>query len=206
MFSSVSSLIAVQSYCLEFLKLIGLTSVSVKMFIFGCTGSLLLCGLFASWVERGLLSSCGALTSPCDGVSCCRACALGHAGFSSCSMCPQQLWLRGLAAPWHVGSSWIRDRTCVSCFGRQILYPRATREACSSLFLSLATCLPNKLILIDPGSLSCFPRVSWITCPLAALAFVTLFCPFCVPDSVKHYLPSAEFTCLPPYLCWWCVP
>ena len=72
--------------------------------------------------------------------------------------------------------------------------------------LSLATCLPNKLILIDPGSLSCFPRVSWITCPLAALAFVTLFCPFCVPDSVKHYLPSAEFTCLPPYLCWWCVP
>ena len=84
MFSNVSSLIAVQSYCLEFLKLIGLTSVSVKMFIFGCAGSLLLCGLFSSWVEQGLLSSCGALTSGCDGVSCCRACALGHAGFSSC--------------------------------------------------------------------------------------------------------------------------
>ena len=34
-----------------------------------------------------------------------------------------------LVAPRHVGSSWIRDQTCVSCFGRQILYHWATREA-----------------------------------------------------------------------------
>ena len=26
----------------------------------------------------------------------------------------QQLWLRALVASWHVGSSWTRDRTCVS--------------------------------------------------------------------------------------------
>ena len=27
----------------------------------------------------------------------------------------QQSWFRGSVAPWHVGSSWIRDRTQVSC-------------------------------------------------------------------------------------------
>ena len=35
----------------------------------------------------------------------------------------------GLVAPWHVGSFQIRDRTRVSCVGRQILYHWATREA-----------------------------------------------------------------------------
>ena len=35
----------------------------------------------------------------------------------------------GLAAPWHVGSSRIRNQTHASCIGRQILYPWATREA-----------------------------------------------------------------------------
>ena len=34
----------------------------------------------------------------------------------------QQLWHMGLVAPWHVGSSHIRDRTHVSCIGRKILY------------------------------------------------------------------------------------
>ena len=43
----------------------------------------------------------------------------------------QQLWPMGLVAPWHVGSSWIRDQTLVSCTGRRILYYRATREALS---------------------------------------------------------------------------
>ena len=44
-----------------------------------------------------------------------------HAGFSSCGMRAQELWLTGLVAPWHVGSSQTRDRTCVPCIGRQIL-------------------------------------------------------------------------------------
>ena len=35
----------------------------------------------------------------------------------------------GLAAPRHVGSSWIRDWTCVSCISRRILYHWATRDA-----------------------------------------------------------------------------
>ena len=34
-----------------------------------------------------------------------------------------------LVTPWHVGSSWIRDQTPISCVGRWILYHWATREA-----------------------------------------------------------------------------
>ena len=41
----------------------------------------------------------------------------------------QQLWLTGLAAPRHVGSSQTRARTRVPCIGRQILNHCATREA-----------------------------------------------------------------------------
>ena len=33
----------------------------------------------------------------------------------------------GLVAPWHVGSSWPRERTCVPCIGRWILNHCATR-------------------------------------------------------------------------------
>ena len=41
----------------------------------------------------------------------------------------QYLWQTGLVALRHVGSSWTRDRTCVSYIGRQILYHCVTREA-----------------------------------------------------------------------------
>ena len=51
---------------------------------FGCAGSLLLCGLFCSYGEQGLLSSCCVRASYCGGFSYCRAQALGHAGFNSC--------------------------------------------------------------------------------------------------------------------------
>ena len=39
----------------------------------------------------------------------------------------QYLWLTGLVALQHVGSSWTRDRTRVPCIGRQILNHCATR-------------------------------------------------------------------------------
>ena len=39
------------------------------------------------------------------------------------------MWLTGLVALRHVGSSQTRARTCVSCIGRQILNHCATREA-----------------------------------------------------------------------------
>ena len=41
----------------------------------------------------------------------------------------------GLLALKHVGSPQIRDQTCVSCIGRQILYHWATREALLFIFL-----------------------------------------------------------------------
>ena len=41
----------------------------------------------------------------------------------------------GLVAPWHVGSSQTRARTCVPCISRQILNPCTTREAPSGEFL-----------------------------------------------------------------------
>ena len=41
----------------------------------------------------------------------------------------QQLWLTGLVAPRHVGSSQARARTRVPCIGRQTLNHCATREA-----------------------------------------------------------------------------
>ena len=46
----------------------------------GCAGSSLLLRLFSSW---------GTQASHCGGFSCCRAWALGHTGFSSCSIWAQ---------------------------------------------------------------------------------------------------------------------
>ena len=48
-------------------------------------GSSLLCRLFSSCSEQGLLSSWGVWASHCGSFSCCRIWALGHTGFSSCS-------------------------------------------------------------------------------------------------------------------------
>ena len=45
----------------------------------------------------------------------------------------QKLWHRGSVVLWHVGSSWIRDRTHVSCTGRQVLYHWVTREALGAI-------------------------------------------------------------------------
>ena len=55
------------------------------------------------------------------GLSCC--------GAQAPDAQAQQLWLTGLVAPWHVGSSQTRARTCVPCIGRQIRNHCATREA-----------------------------------------------------------------------------
>ena len=49
------------------------------VFIFGCAGSLLLCGLFSSCREWGPLSSCDVQASHCDGFSC--GAQAGHVGF-----------------------------------------------------------------------------------------------------------------------------
>ena len=91
---------------------------------------------------------------PCNHLILCRPCLLlvavskGCAGFSL-QWLPlwftgaQYLLHLGLDAPQHVGSSQNRDRTLVSCIGRQVLYHCATREApfASPLFYG---CLPKK--------------------------------------------------------------
>ena len=46
-----------------------------------------------------------------------------------------QLWPMGPVAPWHVGSSWTRDRTHVPCIGRRILNHWTTREVLTFHFL-----------------------------------------------------------------------
>ena len=55
----------------------------ICFFISCFVGSLLLHGLFSGCREWGLLSSCSVRASYCRGFSCCRAWALGHAGFNS---------------------------------------------------------------------------------------------------------------------------
>ena len=60
----------------------------------GCAGSSLLCELFSSCSEQGLLSRCAAWASPCGGFCCCRAQALDR-------------WLRGCGA-----QAWLLHRTC----------------------------------------------------------------------------------------------
>ena len=51
----------------------------------------------------------------------------------------QQLWLTGLVAPRHVGSSQTRARTHVPRIGRQILNHCATREALGKIFSYVIT-------------------------------------------------------------------
>ena len=55
-----------QHHCRDFLYF-----ASLYLFIFGGSGSSLLCGLFSSCGEWGLLSSCCAPASHWSGFSCC---------------------------------------------------------------------------------------------------------------------------------------
>ena len=70
----------------------------IYLSIFGCAGSLLLHRLLSSCSNQGLLSSCSAWASCCSGFSWCRARALGHMGFRSCGVWPQELQLVGSRA------------------------------------------------------------------------------------------------------------
>ena len=108
-----------------------------------CAGSSLLWGLF---------SSCSGQASHCGSFPCWGTWALEYVGFSSYGSWAQWFWLlgsraqtqklwhMGLVGPQHVGSSWIRDWTCVSCIDRQILYHLATREApCQTLIVYITS-------------------------------------------------------------------
>ena len=101
----------------------------IYLFIYGCVGSSFLCEGFLQLWQVGAPLHCGAQASHYRGLSCCGAQAPDAQG--------QQLWLTGLVAPRHVGSSQTRARTRVPCIGRQILNHCATREAL--LFLKLTS-------------------------------------------------------------------
>ena len=73
-------------------------------------------GLFSSFWVWELLSSCGMLASHRSGFSCCEAQVLGLIDFRSCG--PQALQHGLGSCVQRVGSSWIRDRTPVSCTDR----------------------------------------------------------------------------------------
>ena len=87
-------------------------------------------------------SCCSMWVSHCRGFPCCGAWALG---FCSCGTWAsslwfpgsraqaQYLWHAGLVAPWHVGSSWSKDRTHVSCIGRHS-YPLSHQRSPGRIF------------------------------------------------------------------------
>ena len=104
-----------------FLKLIYL-----YIFIFGCVGSLFLCKGFLQLRQAGATLHRGAWASHC--------CGLFRCGAQAPDAQAQQVWLTGLAAPRHVGSSWTGARTRVPCIGRRIPNHCATREALFSCF------------------------------------------------------------------------
>ena len=74
-----------------------LKDILINYFIFGCNGSLFLCGFFSGCSEQRLLSSCIAQASHCS-VFWWRAGAPGLAGFSSCGMGAQPSRLLGSKA------------------------------------------------------------------------------------------------------------
>ena len=92
-------------------------------YFFGCAGSSLLCGLFSSCGEQGLLSNCtwfivhGLLISVASLIAEPRL-------WSSASV----VMAPTLVALWHVGPSWIRNWTRDCCIGRWILYNWVTKK------------------------------------------------------------------------------
>ena len=98
----------------------------IYLFIYGCVGSSFLCEDFLQLRQVGATLHHGARASHYRGL-CCR-------GAQAPDAQAQELWLMGLVAPRHVGSSQTRARTRVPCTGRQTLNHCATREAPTLLF------------------------------------------------------------------------
>ena len=75
------------------------------IYLFGCAGSSLLCGLF---------SSCGSRAPYCSGLSCCGAWALGRVGSVAAAPGLESTGSVVVACAYcsvHVGSSWTRHQT-----------------------------------------------------------------------------------------------
>ena len=96
-------------------------NVFIYLFIFGCVGSSFLREGPLQLRRVGATLHRGARASHRRGLSLC--------GAQAPDAQAQQLWLTGLVAPRHVGSSQTRAQTRVPCIGRQTLNHCATREA-----------------------------------------------------------------------------
>ena len=96
------------------------------LFIFDCVGSSFLREGSLQLRQAGATLHRSARASRHRGLSCC--------GAQAPDAQAQQLWLTGVVAPRHVGSSQTRAQTRAPCIGRQILNHCATREAPSLLF------------------------------------------------------------------------
>ena len=116
--------------CAEFFKIF----IYSFIYFLSCTGSLLLRRFFSSCGEEGRHSY-----RRCVGFSLWRLLLLQRMGSRASG--PQLLWLAGLVAQRHVGSSWTRDGIPVSCIGRRILHHWAMREACSSSLEWMCRCM-----------------------------------------------------------------
>ena len=97
------------------------------LFIYCCAGSSFLCEGFLQLRQVGATLHRGAWASHYRSLSCC--------GAQAPDAQAQQLWLTGLVAPRHVGSSQTRAQTHVPCIGRHIPNHCATREAPSKALL-----------------------------------------------------------------------
>ena len=95
--------------------------------IFGCVGSAFLYEGFLQLRRAGATLHRGARASDYRGLSCC--------GTRAPDTQAQQLWLTGLVAPRHEGSSQTRARTRVPCIGRRTPNHCTTREAPEWFFI-----------------------------------------------------------------------
>ena len=99
-----------------------LTHLCIYLFIFGCSGSSFLRGLFSSFGELELLSVAVHRLLLLWGMG---SRALG---FRSCSMQAQKLWIIGLIAPLHVESSWLGIKPKSPALASRILSTSPTSQ------------------------------------------------------------------------------
>ena len=96
------------------------------LFIYGCAGSPSLCEGPLQLRQVGATPHCGVRASHHHGLS--------RGGAQAPDAQAQQLWLTGLAAPRHAGSSQTRARTRATRIGRQTPNHCTTRETRISFF------------------------------------------------------------------------
>ena len=98
------------------------------------------------------------------------------------------MWLTGLAALWHVGSSQTKAQTRVPCIGRQILNHCATREAPGLVFLIQSATLCPLIEEFNPLTFKVIIDREGFTIAISSVAFVNLLVLFSVFSSLALFL------------------